>query len=65
VVEWNTNNIQLWEKLALGNICIRCWWHCTHPLFHHLEQNGSCRLSIYIYTDVSDLEKIFDAIEKI
>ena len=65
VIKWNTNNIQLWEKLALENICIRCGWHCTHPLFHELEKNGSCRLSTYIYTDISDLEKIFDAIEKI
>lgn len=65
VIEWNTNNIQLWEKLALENICVRCGWHCTHPLFHQLEQNGSCRLSTYMYTDISDLEKVFDAIEKI
>lgn len=64
-IGWNCNHIQLWEKLSLENICIRCGWHCTHPLFQELKQNGSCRISTYIYNDISDLEKIFDAIEKL
>ncbi len=63
VIDGQTNQIQLWEKLALQNICVRCGGHCTHPLFHKLGQNGSCRLSTYIYNDISDLEKVFDALE--
>lgn len=59
----NSNNIQLWEKLALENVSVRCWWHCTHPLFHELQQNWSCRFSTYIYTDIVDLEKTFDLLD--
>jgi cysteine desulfurase/selenocysteine lyase len=65
ILENTTNNIQIGEKLALENICVRCGGHCTHPLFHQLEQNGSCRASTYIYTDREDLEKLFNAIERI
>lgn len=57
------NHIQLWEKLAMHNICVRCGWHCTDPLFHELEQNGSCRLSTYIYNDIEDLEKTFNILD--
>ena len=59
------NHIQLGELLAQKNICVRCGGHCTHPLFHSIQQNGSCRMSTYIYTDIEDLEKVFDAIDAI
>ncbi len=63
IINNDSNNTQIGEKLALENICVRCGGHCTHPLFHKLEQNGSCRASTYIYTDISDLEKFFLSLE--
>jgi selenocysteine lyase/cysteine desulfurase len=64
-VDGMPNHIQLGELLAQENICVRCGGHCTHPLFRSLQQNGSCRISTYIYNDIEDLEKTFDVIEKI
>lgn len=57
------NHIRLGETLAMQGICVRCGGHCTHPLFHTYEQNGSCRISLYIYNDISDLEKTFDILD--
>lgn len=59
----NGNHIQLGEKLALKNIAIRCGGHCTHPLFHSMEINGSCRISTYLYTDKEDIDTVFSAIQ--
>jgi cysteine desulfurase / selenocysteine lyase len=64
-LQGHPNHIQIWERLAQQNICIRAGGHCTHPLFHKIWQNGSCRISIYLYNDISDLEKVFDALENI
>jgi cysteine desulfurase / selenocysteine lyase len=64
-ISWMPNHIRIWESLAEKNICVRCGGHCTHPLFQSLQQNGSCRISTYIYNDISDLEKVFDALESI
>jgi selenocysteine lyase/cysteine desulfurase len=65
VIKDNTNHIQIGEKLALENICVRAWWHCTHPLFYHLEKNWSCRISAYIYNTIEDMEKTFTVLEKL
>ncbi len=59
------NAKRIWEMLANENICIRCWWHCTHPLFQSHGWKGACRISTYIYNDIADLEKTFDALENI
>lgn len=59
------NHVQIGEKLALQNIAVRCGGHCTHPLFHSLETQGSCRMSTYIYTDIADIDAACTALNGI
>lgn len=65
VVSSFPNHIQLGELLAQENICVRSGAHCTHPYFHALEKNGSCRMSVYLYTTKEDIDRFFTALQKI
>lgn len=51
--------------MAQKNICIRCGGHCTHPFFQHIEKNGACRMSLYLYNTVDDIDKFFVAVDEI
>jgi selenocysteine lyase/cysteine desulfurase len=49
----------LWfsEYLASHNICVRAWWHCAHPLLHHLGQDKwVVRISPFFYNTKRDIE---------
>jgi len=63
VLETGSNHTKVGEFLAQHNVCVRCGGHCTHPLFHQLQYNGSCRISIHLYNDIEDLTKCFDLLE--
>lgn len=65
VVPSHPNHIQLWEKLAEKGICVRTWAHCTHPFFEHIEKNGSCRMSLYIYNTIEDIDFFFTTLKEI
>jgi cysteine desulfurase / selenocysteine lyase len=58
-----SNHKQIGERLALKNIAVRCGWHCTHPLFHSLETQGSCRMSTYVYTEIADIDILWTALQ--
>lgn len=53
------------DELASKNICIRAGQHCTEPFMDYLWIKASCRMSIYIYNDKSDIDKFFSALDKI
>lgn len=57
------NATKVWEILNAQNIAIRAGWHCTHPLFQSYGEKWACRISPYIYNDITDLEKTFDMLE--
>lgn len=53
------------DELASENICIRAWQHCTEPFMDYLWVNASCRMSLYIYNDKSDIDKFFSVLDNI
>lgn len=59
------NHIQLGELLAQKNICVRSGAHCTHPFFKQIEKNGSCRMSLYLYNTIDDIDIFFATLDEI
>ena len=59
----NFNNI--WEIFAQHNIAIRCGGHCAYPIHKDLNIPWTCRMSAYLYNDISDLKNFFDILESI
>lgn len=56
----------LWfsEYLASHNICVRAWWHCAHPLLHHLGQDKwVVRISPFFYNTITDIEFLIQIID--
>lgn len=58
------NPLEFSEKLAEKNICVRAWWHCAHPLLHHLwYDKWVVRISPYIYNTIDDINYMIDVIK--
>ena len=56
----------LWfsEYLASHNICVRSWWHCAHPLLHHLGHiDGVVRISPFVYNTIQDIEYLLQVMD--
>jgi cysteine desulfurase/selenocysteine lyase len=47
------------------NIAIRAGHHCAQVLMERFEVYALCRVSIYIYNDKSDIDKLVDSLSKI
>ncbi len=57
------NPLELSEQLANHDICVRAWWHCAHPLLHHLwHERGTLRISPFIYNTMEDMNFLADVI---
>lgn len=61
------NQIQLLsQKLNEHHICVRTWWHCAYPLAHYLgAEQGSIRVSLYIYNTTQDIDAFINCIRSI
>ena len=59
----NFNNV--WEIFSEHNIAIRCWWHCAYPIHKSLKIPWTCRMSAYIYNDLSDIDKFFETLNEL
>ena len=64
VLKNNVSSIRLWEYMSIDNICIRCGWHCAHPLHEELWFKWTCRLSLYIYNDKEEIDRFFEVLKK-
>lgn len=64
-INWFSNQNKIWEVFSEKNVCIRCGWHCAYPLHKYLKIWWTCRMSTYLYNDLSDLETFFDTLEEI
>lgn len=64
-INWFTNQNKIWEIFDEKNICIRCGWHCAYPLHKFLNIWWTCRMSVYLYNDIQDLEKFFEVLDSI
>ncbi len=51
--------------LADVGICVRSGHHCTDPLHATLGIRGSLRMSLYIYSTTSDIDRFFQELENI
>jgi cysteine desulfurase / selenocysteine lyase len=65
-----TNNREIADCHTVGaliaqeGILLRTGGHCAYPLMHHLEIDGTIRISLYLYNDISDVKKFIHAVEK-
>jgi selenocysteine lyase/cysteine desulfurase len=53
------------DYLAENGIAVRSWKQCAHPLFASLNKNHSVRVSMYIYNDIWEIDKLFDLLSKL
>jgi len=60
-----TNFNVIGEKFAEHNICIRCGAHCAYPLHRFVDMPGTCRASLFLFNDKSDIDKFFEVLHKI
>jgi len=55
----------LGQYMAAKNIAMRCGGHCAHPYHESLDHSAwSCRVSYWLYTEMDEVEKFFDELEK-
>lgn len=63
VVHW-IHSLDIADFLAENNVCIRAWQHCAEPFLESEFCSHTCRMSLYIYNDKSDVDRFFDMLEK-
>ena len=61
-IPW-VHSIDIADKMAENNICIRAGQHCTEPFMDYLGIKSSARMSIYIYNTKNDIDKFFEVLE--
>jgi selenocysteine lyase/cysteine desulfurase len=49
--------------LAEEDICIRAGQHCAEPFLQSESCSHTCRMSLYLYNDKSDIDKFFEVLE--
>ena len=67
VISFNINGIHSYDLatlLAQQNIYIRSGHHCAQPIMRKLNITGSNRVSLYIYNDFNDIDKLVEGIKK-
>jgi len=61
IVEW-IHSHDIADYLAENNICIRAWQHCAEPFMWELWINHTCRMSLYIYNTIEDIDRFFEVL---
>lgn len=56
---WFSTNA-LAQFMAEKNICIRCWAQCSHLYHQQLWNQSTCRISLWLYNDIDDINKFFE-----
>ena len=67
VISFNIKDVHsydLAQLLAQQNIFIRAGHHCAQPIMNKLNIQSSNRLSLYIYNDFDDVNRLIAGIEK-
>ncbi|MFF7708065.1 aminotransferase class V-fold PLP-dependent enzyme [Pseudomonas sp. NPDC007930] len=49
--------------LSEQGVAVRAGHHCAMPLMNHLGQPGAIRVSLALYNDSSDLQRLFEALD--
>lgn len=63
-IEW-IHTLDIADKMAEVNICIRAGQHCTEPFMDYLWIKGTARMSLYIYNTKEDIDNFFEVIDDI
>ncbi len=63
LVSW-IHSIDLADALAEEDICIRAGQHCAEPFLQSENCSHTCRMSLYIYNDKSEIDRFFKVLEK-
>ncbi len=61
----NFHSLDIAEKLAEANICVRSGQHCAEPLALRLGISSTFRMSLYIYNTFEDIDLFFEELKKI
>ena len=67
VISFNIKNVHsydLAQLLAQQNIYIRSGHHCAQPIMRRLNIESSNRISLYIYNDLKDVDRLIEGIKK-
>lgn len=62
IIEW-IHSIDIAEYLATKNICIRAGQHCAEPFLTSLGLAHTCRMSLYIYNTMEDIDIFFEELK--
>ena len=68
IISFNLDNIHphdIASILSYENIAIRAGHHCCMPLMKKLEVQGTCRISLSIYNNKEDIDKLIQGIKKV
>ncbi|MFA5917402.1 MAG: cysteine desulfurase [Candidatus Gracilibacteria bacterium] len=57
------HSIDIADYLAEEDICIRAGQHCAEPFLQSESCSHTCRMSLYLYNDKSDIDKFFEVLE--
>jgi cysteine desulfurase/selenocysteine lyase len=52
------------DYMAEHHICIRAGQHCAEPLMLELWINNTCRMSLYLYNDIQEIDMFFDILKQ-
>ena len=51
--------------LDMSEVCIRAGHHCAEPLLKRLSESSTCRASIALYNDLSDIDRLVNGLESV
>ncbi len=63
LIPW-IHSIDIADYLAEEGICIRAGQHCAEPFLQSESCSHTCRMSLYLYNDKSDIDRFFEVLEK-
>jgi cysteine desulfurase/selenocysteine lyase len=69
IVSFNIDGINSYDVAKIldetRDICVRSGFHCAIPGIKHLNANGTVRVSVHYYNNMSDVEKLANSTEEI
>ena len=69
IVSFNVDGVNPYDVSKIldetGNICVRSGYHCAIPGINHFNANGTVRVSVHYYNNMSDIEKLANLTEEI
>lgn len=58
------HSLDIADYMADNNICIRAGQHCAEPFLTSKKLHHTCRMSLYIYNNLEDIDSFFEVLER-